>query len=284
MEETGSDLTRRLAGLNPFSLSGIVHWIDILLVTFLLFRVIKLIRGRQAWRVVWGVVTFLLALYLSDRLGLTTVHYVLDKVAVLAPVALAILFLPELRQAIEGFARLGLWSERLLMFESGPTSSPIDEIVAAVAAMSERHVGALIVLERQAVLEDVVATGVRLDAQVSAALLEAIFYGENPLHDGAVVIRNDKIVAAACRLPLSESATVARHMHMRHRAGLGVTEHSDCVVVVVSEERGTYSVAIDGRMKSMQDMTELREELRHVLGLVKPVPHRPAARVRRNGK
>lgn len=278
MEETGNDLARRLQGLNPFSLSGVVHWIDILLVTFLLFRVIKLIRGRQAWRVVWGVVTFLLALYLSDRLGLTTVHYVLDKVALLAPVALAILFLPELRQAIEGFARLGLWSERLLVFEGAPTPSPVEEIVAAVSAMAAKHVGCIIVLERQAALESVVATGVRLDAQVSATLLESIFYGENPLHDGAVVIRNDKIVAAACRLPLSESASVARHMHMRHRAGLGVTEQSDSVVVVVSEERGAYSVAIDGRMRPAVDEADLAHQLRSALGLVETQPRRAKAR------
>lgn len=266
MEETKSDLAQRISGLSPFTIQGIIHWVDILLVAYVFFRIFKLIRGRQAWKVVIGAIVFLLALFVSDRLGLQSLHYVLEKATLLAPVALTILLLPELRQAIEGFARLGFWSERLLAGQASAPRMAIDEIVTAVGNLADVRTGALVVIERSASLDDIVATGTHLNAALSSVLLESIFYGENPLHDGAVVVRGSNIVAAACRLPLSESTSLSGRMHMRHRAGVGVTEHADCISIIVSEERGRVSIAQDGKLTEMYNLGEVREFLAIALG------------------
>ncbi len=253
-----------------------VHVADILLVAFLIYKLFMLVRGTRAWRILGGVVIFVIMLAASKALGLTTVHWLLDKGTVLAPVALVILLLPELRQAIEGFGKLGFWPQKLGVFETQTEVRTIEEIVAAVAEMAAARVGALIVLERTANLDEVIANGVRLDAQVSNELLNSIFYEGNPLHDGAAIIRGDRVVAAACRLPLSESERLDNHVHMRHRAAVGVTEELDCVTVVVSEERGTISVAIDGRLRVLASHVELREVLnREVRGEQAAKPKNP---------
>lgn len=255
-------LTR--AGLwRPYRAADFVHLLDILLVAFLIYRLFMLVRGTRAWRILGGVVIFVIALAGSKALGLTTVHYLLDKAAILAPVALVILLLPELRQAIEGFGKLGFWPQKLGAFESRTEVRTIEQIVAAVAEMAAARVGALIVLERTASLDEVVANGVRLDAQASSELLNSIFYEGNPLHDGAVVVRGDRLVAAACRLPLSESTRLDHNVHMRHRAAVGITEDLDCLTIVVSEERGTISIALDGRLRVVPSHMALREILNH---------------------
>ena len=266
MEETFADPIRRLKELSPLSPQGVVQWIDIFLVAYIFYRVLRLIRGRQAWRIVVGVVTFILALSLSERFHLGTLHYVLQLVAPLAPVALVILYLPELRQALEGFSRLGMWSERLLTGEEPSSTVPLEEVVLAVGVLSEKRTGALVVIERGGRLDEVAETGIDVNARVSAALIETFFYADSPLHDGAILIRNNVVVAAACRLPLSENPNLGKHMHMRHRAGLGVTEHADCVAVIVSEERGRISVAYDGRVVEMGTIQDLRDKLSVVLG------------------
>lgn len=255
------ELLRRAGLWRPFGTADLVHLVDILLVAFLIYRLFMLVRGTRAWRILGGVVIFVIALAGSRALGLTTVHYLLDKAAILAPVALVILLLPELRQAIEGFGKLGFWPQKLGAFESRTEVRTIEEIVAAVAEMAAARVGALIVLERTASLDEVVANGVQLDAQVSSELLNSIFYEGNPLHDGAVIVRGDRIVAAACRLPLSESTRLDHNVHMRHRAAVGITEDLDCVTVVVSEERGTISLAQDGRLRVLANHVELRDLL-----------------------
>ena len=277
LDETTNDLPRRLSGLNPLSLQGLVHWVDILLVTLLFFLTFRLIRGKQAWRIITGTGIFIGALFVTEQLKLNTLHFLLDKATLLAPVALAILLLPELRQALEGLARLDVWSDLLLPTGRPATSPALDELINAIGTMAEKHTGALIVIEGQAHLDETIATGVRIDATLSSSLLEAIFFGENPLHDGAAILRGDKVVAAACRLPLSESTAVAKHMHMRHRAGLGASEASDCVVIVVSEERGRISVAFEGRMTEIRSLAELRDRLNEAYGL-NPRPRKPISK------
>lgn len=269
------DIIKRLGDLGDPSYKGIVAVIDILLVTFLIYRVLKLVRGTRAWKILIGIGVFVLALFLSERLQLNTLHWILERVSVLGPVALVILLLPELRQAIEGFARIGLLPERLLAGDSA-THSTLEEIVEAATDMSQRKIGALIVIEREERLDDVVRNGVPLKAEVSAALLEAIFYHGNPLHDGAAIIRNDLVYAAACRLPLSENPTLGAQYHMRHRAGIGVSENADCVVLIVSEERGQVSVAVNGELTVAEDSEDLKKMLTGLL--TKP---EDGARVRR---
>lgn len=255
-----NDVFRRLQELKQVSLENLINLIDILLVAYVVYRILSLIRSTRAWRILGGIVIFVAALFISDYLQLKTLHWVLDKATLLAPVALVILLLPELRQTLEGFAKLGLWPTRLGA-DARAGANTVEEIVASVAEMSASSVGAIIVVERGTKLEDICQNGVQLNAEVSAPLLGSIFYEGNPLHDGAVVIREDRIVAAACRLPLSEASNLDHHLHMRHRAGLGIAEQSDAVVVIVSEERGTISVAIDSELRRLSDHHELRELL-----------------------
>ncbi len=247
----------------------VVSVADILLVTYLLYRLFSLIRGTRALRILAGVGIFILLLFVSSWLQLNTLHWILDKATVLGPVALVILLLPELRQALEGVGQLGLWTQKLVGSEATDVQAQtVEQIVAAAAEMSAARIGALMVIERAAQLEDIVSSGVLLGAHISAPLLVSIFYEGNPLHDGAVVLRGDQVVAAACRLPLSENARLDPALHMRHRAGIGVSEQHDCFVIIISEERGTISTVFDGKIRRMAGHTELRDvlnrELRHV--------------------
>jgi diadenylate cyclase len=188
----------------------------------------------------------------------------LEKGLVLGPVALVILLLPELRAAIEGFGKLGFWPDRLGGGEAAVSAVVIDELVGAVTELAARQTGALIVIERSRRMPEIEANGVPMNARVSAPLLESLFYGENPLHDGAVIVRGNSIVAAACQLPLTDSP-LKPHMHMRHRAAVGATDGTDAISIVVSEERGRISVAIDGRIREDVTSQQLRDLLIQML-------------------
>lgn len=263
-------ILNRLGVLLDPSWRGLVHVVDILLVTYLTFRLLKLVRGTRAWRVVLGIGVFVAALAVSDYLGLQTLHWILDKATLLAPVALVILFLPELRQAIDGFARVGLWSGRFIGGESSVEEEVIDQIVQAACEMAEDRTGALIVIERNNHLDDIAGNGVPVHADVTAPLLGAIFYEGNPLHDGAVIVREREVLAAACRLPVSESSLIGDKYHMRHRAGIGVSEQADCIVVIVSEERGSVQLALDGELIHVDGRDALTDRLRKELIVEKP--------------
>jgi diadenylate cyclase len=261
------DLLRQYSSLRDLTPREIfVHVLDILLVAYLNYRLLLLVRGTRAWKILGGVLVFLVVLLLSRALGFHTLYYLLDRATILAPVALVILLLPELRSALEGFGKLGLWPQKLTVGPEERTEArTVEELVAACAELAAQSVGALIVIEKGTLLEEIAANGVQLDAKVSAPLLNAIFYEGNPLHDGAVIIRGDTIVAAACRLPLSESQRLDPNLHMRHRAGVGVTEALDCIAVIVSEERGTISYAHEGRLSRLANHIELRDRLNREL-------------------
>jgi diadenylate cyclase len=244
--------------------------IDILLVTVVNYKILMMIRGTRAWRVVLGAIGFVGLLWLSSYLGLTTLHWILDKAAILAPLALVILLLPQLRHVLEGLATakllgIPIFPQNIGSLQSETEARTVEELVAATAELASSRVGALIVIERGAPLDEIIVNGVELNARVSAPLLGSIFYEGNPLHDGAVVIRKDLLVAAACRLPLSDSQRMDPNLHMRHRAGLGVAEAFDCLVIIVSEERGTISIAHHGRLVRLHDHQELRTALNREL-------------------
>jgi diadenylate cyclase len=263
---------------------SLVDVLDVVVVSYVLYRLLMLVRGTRAWRIVLGIVTFVFILALSKYLQLHTLNWLLDKATILGPVALVILFLPELRQAIEGFGKLGFWPQKLGLTESKTEARTVEEVVAAVAELAAQSIGALIVIEKGAPLDEIVANGVLIESRMSAPLLGAIFYEGNPLHDGAVIVRGDSIVAAACRLPLSDSSRLDQNVHMRHRAAVGVTEVLDCIAIVVSEERGTISIASDGRLRRLATHLELRDflnrELRGTKDLSQKAPRKPL-RVRR---
>lgn len=248
----------------------LINVVDILVVAYVVYRLLMLVRGTRAWRIIAGIMAFVVFYWLSGKLGLTTLNWLLEKGTYLGPAALVILLLPELRAAIEGFGKPSSILQKLVFtnVEERAEAHTVEEIVAAVAELAAGSVGALIVVERMAPLDDFVSNGVLLQARVSAPLLGSIFFENNPLHDGAVIIRGDTILAAACRLPLSESQTLDHNVHMRHRAAVGITESFDCLSLVVSEERGTISVASDGGLRRLSSHVELRKilnkELRNI--------------------
>jgi len=245
------------------------QWVDLLVVTFLIYQLLLVCRGTQGWRILGGILTFFVVVGLSNLLELQTLSMLLDRMMLLGPVALVILFQPQLRAAIEKVPNL------LPEFSGTKTDfAVLEEIIGAVMEFARHRTGALIILDTKRNLDEIVATGVKLDAQVSQALLGSIFYEQNPLHDGAVVVRGDKIVAAACQLPLSVNSRLDRTLHMRHRAAVGATEVFDCVGVVVSEERGIVSVAYQGRLIKVTDAIGLRAEIKNVLSQDEDKPPR----------
>lgn len=255
---------RRLYRLFELRWTTALYWLDILVVALVIYRLFLLVRGPRAWRIVVAVIIFVLLLFISRSLNLLELHWILDKAALLAPVALVILLLPELRQGLEGLGKLGaeaLPLQRLGRSESRTEVRMIEEIVAAVTELAAGSVGALIVIERSTSLDEIAANGVPLNATISAPLLVSVFYEGNPLHDGAVIVRKDKIVSAASRLPLSESSRLAQNVHMRHRAAVGITEASDAFAIIVSEERGTISYALEGNLRRLSSHLELRDVL-----------------------
>ena len=255
------EILHRLAKVWALNRESFIYLIDITLVTLLIFRVLRMIRGTRAWRILGGIVIFVLALLLSDYFELRTLHWMLEKATMLAPDALVILLLPELRQTLESFGKLGLWPGRLPGGDGTLSAKSTEEIVAAVAELGATRTGALIVIERNIHLDDITASGVPLDAAITSPFLGSVFFENNPLHDGALVVRADRAVAAACRLPLSESRHIDASYHMRHRAGIGITEQSDAISIIVSEERGSISVAQEGELIKLDSHNALRDFL-----------------------
>jgi diadenylate cyclase len=249
------------------AMRGASLWIgllDILLVAYLIYRLLMLARGTRALQILGGLGTLFFALYLSRKLGLYTLNWLLNLVVPLGPVAIVILFYPELRHALEEFGPR-FWRQGLSLLSREDLSEVIGAVATAVGMLSAKRVGALIVFERQTGLDEVIATGIPMDAAVTAELLETIFYKGTALHDGAVLIRHGRIVAAGCILPLTDRPKIDAAVHTRHKAALGMSDNSDAVVVVVSEETGTISLAIDGKLLRGQNEESLRERLNRLV-------------------
>ncbi|MEN6357951.1 MAG: diadenylate cyclase CdaA [Armatimonadota bacterium] len=240
---------------------------DIIFVAALVYWLIMLSKRSRAWQIIWGLLLFLFLVPITDWLHLQTLNYLLRSFLPLGPVAIVILFLPELRHALENMGRFAGWGAGLAVMDEEDRSSLIDVIVKATCRMSERQIGALIVIEREGSLDDIAATGTRLDAQASEGLIGSIFNPGSPLHDGAVIIRGNRIIAAGCTLPLSESAHVGTMIHTRHKAALGVAEESDAAVVVVSEETGTISLALEGKLHRGLTEESLTRRLKTLSGI-----------------
>lgn len=236
---------------------------DIAVVAFMIYRLLLLVRGSRAWQIILGLAFFIVTLWFSDLAGMRTLNWILDKGITLGPVAVVILFYPELRQALEQFGRLGFWRQSFAVIPDENTSDLIEAIVRAVNDMASRSLGALLVFERINRLDDVAANGIRMDATISSELLTAVFTPHNPLHDGAAIIRGSRLLSAACQLPMSDNP-LDPAVHMRHRAAVGMTEQSDAICVVVSEERGQVSVAAEGILRRGVPADQLREVLLQV--------------------
>ena len=245
---------------NVFNRPTIADVLDILIVAFLLYELLMLTKETRASAVLKGLVTLVVASWVSDLLGLTALNWVLLNVVNNGTVVLVILFQPELRKALEQLGR-GAIHKTAVSADLEESGHIVNEITSCLLTLSRRRVGALIVIEQRIGLKDVIETGTSLNSQISAALLENIFEPNTPLHDGAVVIRGPRIMAAACILSLSEGKGISRELGTRHRAALGVTETTDAISLIVSEETGTISVARNGRLTRHLDRAALENLL-----------------------
>ncbi|MDI3317685.1 MAG: diadenylate cyclase CdaA [Bacillota bacterium] len=237
--------------------------LDVLIVTFIIYRLILLIRGTRALLLVQGLLVLFLAGVVSRWLDLRATAWLLNQALLPILVALPIVFQPELRRALEEVG-----SPRVLAVPAAPEEDVhhmIHEVGRAVAILSRQKIGALIVIERQAGLEDVAESGIRIDGRVSAEFLVNTFIPNTPLHDGAVLIRGARVVAAACFLPLTEARELSVELGSRHRAALGITEHSDALAVVVSEETGSVTLADGGKLVRNLSQSDLEELLARLL-------------------
>ncbi len=245
---------------NVFNRPTIADVLDILIVAFLLYELLMLTKETRASAVLKGLVTLVVASWVSDLLGLTALNWVLLNVVNNGTVVLVILFQPELRKALEQLGR-GAIHKTAVSADLEESGHIVSEITSCLLTLSRRRVGALIVIEQRIGLKDVIETGTSLNSQISAALLENIFEPNTPLHDGAVVIRGPRIMAAACILSLSEGKGISRELGTRHRAALGVTDTTDAISLIVSEETGTISVARNGRLTRHLDRAALEDLL-----------------------
>ena len=262
-----SFLSTFLRGLQNAGWTTIVATVaDITLVALAVYWVIMLSKRRPAWQILWGLAVFFALMGITDWLQLHTLNFLLKSFLYVLPVAVVILFQPELRQMLENMGSVAGWGRGLAAMPTGEVTSLIHIITHSAAKMSERQIGALIVVERESPLDDLASTGTRLNAAVSEELMGSIFNPGSPLHDGAIIIRGARILAAGCTLPLSESAHVGTMIHTRHKAALGVAEESDAAVVVVSEETGTISLALEGKLHRGLDEESLAHWLMSVAG------------------
>ena len=240
---------------NPFELITLI--IDLAIVIFLFYCFFKVVKGSRAWQLIKGIVLLIIATGLSGLLNLKILNWILTGIMNLGVIAIIVIFQPELRRGLE---QLG--TNKLTKFFgidkdiSTKTKEDIYKIVIAATELSKAKTGALIVIERDIKIQDIIATGIPMNADVSPQLLVNIFEPKTPLHDGAVVISGNKIAAAACVLPLANDNDIAKELGTRHRAAIGISKESDSIVVVVSEETGKISVAKDGTL-----IADLREDV-----------------------
>jgi diadenylate cyclase len=235
---------------------SVISVIDILLVAVIIYELLALIKGTRASLMLVGVLTLALAFYVSRLADLAAVHWLIATLLPYTAFALIVVFAPEIRQAL---ARLG---RRITLSRALPSAAEAyDDIVLAANLFCQNQTGALIVIEREIGLRTYIESGVPLDAQLSYDLLATIFRPSAPLHDGAVIVQNDRIAAAACFLPLSMNPVLSTQLGTRHRAGIGVTEETDAIAVVVSEETGTISLAVGGKIERDLTVDELRERM-----------------------
>lgn len=246
-----------------FNRPTIADAVDILIVAFLLYKLLMLTKETRASAVLKGLLVLFLATWISDLFGLTAMSWILTNVLSNGALVLVILFQPELRKALEQLGR-GTIRDSILKGGEDASKQTINEIANCMMNLSRRRVGALIVIEQKIGLKDVVETGTTLDSQISAALLENIFEPNTPLHDGAVLIRGDRVMAAGCILSLSEGKGISHELGTRHRAALGISETTDAISLIVSEETGIISFAREGRLTRHLDRSGLEELLASV--------------------
>ena len=238
--------------------------LDILVVAFIFYKLYMLIKETRAEQLLKGIVLIFILIPISHFSNLTMLNWILNKTITIGVLTIVIIFQPEIRRALEHIGSTAFTDKHIFQNEE-TMDRVIAEIVNAVENLSKSKTGALIVIEQKTGIGEIIKTGTMLDATISTALLENIFVVNTPLHDGATVIRNDRIVAAGCFLPLTDSDRISKKLGTRHRAAIGITESSDALTIIVSEETGTVSLAVNGRLIRNYDRDKLKKVLLQII-------------------
>lgn len=242
---------------------GIRDILDILIVAVVFYRLFLMLKETRGEQLMKGIIILFLFAKItgSDLVRFYTINWLLEELLNLGAIAIIIVFQPELRRALENLGRSNVWKQDFRSSGETSTERDVDEIVRACLSLSRQKIGALIVFEKKTGLGEIIETGTAIDASISMELLINIFIPNTPLHDGALIIRDDRIIAAACILPLTENKDLPRELGTRHRAAIGVTERSDAISLIVSEETGAISIAERGKISRHLDEETLRKQL-----------------------
>ncbi len=249
---------------NIISGVGITDVIDVIIVAFVIYKVLGFIRETRALQLVKGLLVLALITILSDKFNLYTLNWILRNTISLGVIALVIVFQPELRRALEYVGRSKFITPQFAQMDKERVKVLTAAIIKAVDYFSSNKIGALIIMERETTLNDIAETGTKVDAEISTELLGNIFYVGAPLHDGAAIVRGDRVLAAGCVLPLTQSKTLSKDLGTRHRAGIGITENSDAIAIIVSEETGIISIAVDGKLTRFLDIKTVEKTLLNI--------------------
>ncbi|MGL5087335.1 MAG: diadenylate cyclase CdaA [Clostridium sp.] len=261
------------------TLKNISIWsiVDILVVAYIFYKGYMLIRETRAEQLLKGIVLIIVLIPISYLLKLEMLYYILNKTLTIGVLAIIIIFQPEIRRALEHLGRTA-FEEMHNIQDAKQRNDSVNEIVIAVSNLAEEKTGALIAIEQGTGIGEIISSGTKLDADISANLLENLFVVNTPLHDGATIIRKNKIVASGCVLPLTSNSNINKKLGTRHRAAIGLSENSDALVIVVSEETGVISLAINGRLTRNYDKDKLR------VILLKIMEYRDTKRVKTAGE
>jgi len=250
--------------------------IDIALLAFIAYRFLLLMRGTRGIQMTLGIITLFLFFWVTRYYNLATVEWLLSNVLTYIFFAIIVLYQTELRMALTRIGIFSGWGGR----NRSRTKDGVDEIVQAASTLASRKIGALIIVEREVGLRNYAESGIALDAEITYDLLVTIFFPNTPLHDGAAIVRKNRIVAAGCFLPLTLDPHLSKELGTRHRAGIGITEDTDAVAVIVSEETGTISLAIGGEITRNHSGDDLRNALRAALSGRRKVSENPVSQAR----
>lgn len=250
---------RELFSINVFSLSFYVNILDILVVWYVVYKLIQLLRGTKAIQLFKGVGLFIVLRFIAGMIGLKTLSWLMDQVITYGVIAAIVIFQPEIRRGLEHLGRTALF--KTSKSEKQEDEEMVQAFDKAIQYMSKRKIGALITVERNTGLEEYIETGIPLDADITGELLINIFIPNTPLHDGAVIVREDKIAVSCAYLPLSESLLIPKEFGTRHRAAVGISEVSDALTIVVSEETGDVSISLNNQLLSGLSQKEYLEIL-----------------------
>ena len=240
---------------------GPIEIVDVAVVAFVLYQLLRLLRGTQGVQILVGLILLAVIGILSTTFNLVLLSWLYRNATAYIIIAVIVMFQPELRRALDQLGRMGQIGRPLSRFNARQYNQAISEAIRAAEKLSNKHTGALIAFERNVGLEDYAATGVRINGEISVEMLQSIFFPNSPLHDGAVIVRGNRIVAAGCLLPLPEEGTVRERLGTRHRAALGLSLASDALVLVVSEETGNISVIEEGKISRNLDADSLRRRI-----------------------